>query len=57
MVEQTGAWPSARASQHPLRTWINFYVPLRDCEALQVGVSLGWGLVAASDAQVVQVLV
>ena len=36
---------------------MNFYVLSRDCEALQVGVSLGWGLVVALDAPVVQVLV
>lgn len=32
---------------------MNLYVPPQDCEALQVGASLGWGLVVASDAQVV----
>lgn len=36
---------------------MNFYVPPRGCEALKLGASLGWGLVVASDTQVVQVLV
>ena len=36
---------------------MNFYVLSRDCEALQLGVLLGWGLVVASDVPVVQVLV
>lgn len=36
---------------------MNFYVPPRDCEALQVGALLCWRLVVASDAPVVQVLV
>ena len=36
---------------------MDFYVPPSDCDALQECGSLGWGLVASSDAQVDQVLI
>lgn len=59
-VTHTDARPSARASEsggHPFRTWMDFYVPPSDRDALQECGSLGWGLVASSDAQVDHVLI